>query len=160
MELINPTPQLLGRRDLSRASRAAETAAADWDDDSPRQEIDALEVFELVRDIRDPEHPHTLEELGVVDDRSISVDDRRGRVHVSFRPTVAHCSMATLIGLCLRVRLLRALPRRFKVDIIVEPDSHESEEAVNKQLADKERVAAALENPHLLSTVESCLGGA
>ena len=31
----------------------------------------------------------------------------------------------------------------------IEPGSHQSEKAVNKQLADKERVCAALENPHL-----------
>lgn len=31
--------------------------------------------------------------------------------------------------------------------------------AVNKQLADKERVAAALENPHLLNVINQCLGG-
>ena len=30
--------------------------------------------------------------------------------------------------------------------------------AVNKQLADKERVAAALENAHLLMIVNQCLG--
>ena len=36
--------------------------------------------------------------------------------------------------------------------------SHASEAAVNKQLADKERVAAALENPNLLQMVERCLG--
>lgn len=34
---------------------------------------------------------------------------------VQFTPTVQHCSMATLIGLCIRVKLLRALPPRFKV---------------------------------------------
>ncbi len=34
---------------------------------------------------------------------------------VEFTPTVQHCSMATLIGLCIRVKLLRALPSRFKV---------------------------------------------
>lgn len=34
---------------------------------------------------------------------------------VRFTPTVEHCSMATLIGLCIRVKLLRALPPRFKV---------------------------------------------
>lgn len=34
---------------------------------------------------------------------------------VQFTPTVEHCSMATLIGLCIRVKLLRALPPRFKV---------------------------------------------
>jgi hypothetical protein len=36
-------------------------------------------------------------------------------VQVRFTPTVEHCSMATLIGLCIRVKLLRALPPRFKV---------------------------------------------
>ena len=35
--------------------------------------------------------------------------------------------------------------------------SHQSEEAVNKQLNDKERVAAALENSQLLSVVNQCL---
>lgn len=41
----------------------------------------------------------------------------------------------------------------------VTPGSHNSEGAVNKQLADKERVAAALENPNLLDMVEKCLSG-
>ena len=127
--------------------------------------------------------------------------------------------MATLIGLCIRVKLLRALPPRFKVgpclhgsnalldcqqdvrkiclctaglaatpghsempaaathhttvcqpypclclatalqaDIQLTPGSHASEAAVNKQLGDKERVAAALENPNLLQMVDRCLG--
>jgi hypothetical protein len=124
--------------------------------------------------------------------------------------------MATLIGLCIRVKLLRALPPRFKAraaaagrrallhgmhrlpawpssaaaaaqrcrsgvlsrvsaaaptnpassaclrcpqtDILLTPGSHASEAAVNKQLSDKERVAAALENPNLLQMVERCLG--
>ena len=61
------------------------------------------------------------------------------------------------IGLSIRVRLLRALPPRFKVDIRIRPGTHASEEAVNKQLADKERVAAALENTHLLEVVNQCL---
>ena len=78
---------------------------------------------------------------------------------VVFTPTVPHCSMATLIGLSLRVKLLRALPARFKVDIVVRPGSHDSEASVNKQLNDKERVAAARENQHLLKLVEDCLGG-
>lgn len=37
--------------------------------------------------------------------------------------------------------------------------SHSSEAAVNKQLNDKERVAAALENPKLLEMVNRCLAG-
>ncbi len=39
----------------------------------------------------------------------------------------------------------------------VTPGTHASEAAVNKQLADKERVAAALENGHLLDVVNKCL---
>ena len=37
--------------------------------------------------------------------------------------------------------------------------SHQSEEAINKQLGDKERVAAALENPQLLNMVNMCIAG-
>jgi hypothetical protein len=38
--------------------------------------------------------------------------------------------MATLIGLCIRVRLERALPQRFRVDIRVRPGTHQSENQV------------------------------
>lgn len=78
---------------------------------------------------------------------------------MSFTPTVPHCSMATLIGLSLAVRLRSALPRRFKVGVSIAPGTHSDEAAVNKQLADKERVAAALENPGLRSMVAACLAG-
>lgn len=74
------------------------------------------------------------------------------------RPTIPHCSMATLIGLCIRVKLLRSLPSRFKVAVQIKPGTHASETAINKQLADKERVKAALENQHLLGVVNKCIG--
>lgn len=79
------------------------------------------------------------------------------QVEILFTPTIPHCSMATLIGLAIRVKLLRSLPGRFKVDVSINPGTHASELAVNKQLADKERVAAALENSHLLEVVNQCL---
>ncbi|KAH3769380.1 hypothetical protein DPMN_170647 [Dreissena polymorpha] len=44
-----------------------------------------------------------------------------------------------------------------QVDVKIAPGTHASEDAVNKQLADKERVAAALENSHLLKVVNQCL---
>ena len=50
-----------------------------------------------------------------------------------------------------------SLSLMFKVDVVIAPGTHESEAAVNKQLADKERVAAALENPNLLEVVNQCL---
>ena len=126
-------------------------------DDSVHDEIDAREVFDLLRSINDPEHPLTLEELNVLQEAHIEVNDPESRVEVYFTPTIPHCSMATLIGLSIRVRLLRALPERFKVDVKIRPGTHASEQAVNKQLADKERVAAALENAHLLDVVNQCL---
>ncbi|RZC27916.1 Protein AE7 [Glycine soja] len=108
-------------------------------------------------DIKDPEHPYSLEELKVITEEAVEVDDQRNYVRVTFTPTVEHCSMATVIGLCLRVKLMRSLPSRYKVDIRVAPGSHATEAAVNKQLNDKERVAAALENPNLLNMVDDCL---
>lgn len=128
--------------------------------------IDSEEVFDLIRSISDPEHPLSLEQLAVVNAKHITIDEgdvkthRQPHILLEFTPTIPHCSMATLIGLALRVRLLRALPSRYKVDIRVRPGTHQSENAVNKQLNDKERVAAALENQHLLGVVADCLATA
>ena len=43
--------------------------------------------------------------------------------------------------------------------IKIRPGTHQSEIAINKQLNDKERVAAALENNHLLNVVNKCIAG-
>jgi len=126
-------------------------------DPSVRDPFDAREIFDLIRDVNDPEHPLTLEQLNVVSLDAVRVDDTANAVEVRFTPTIPHCSMATLIGLAIRVKLLRSLPPRFKVDVSIAQGTHASEEAVNKQLADKERVAAALENAHLLDVVNQCL---
>ena len=48
---------------------------------------------------------------------------------------------------------------RFKIDIRVTPGTHNSEADINKQLADKERVAAAMENSRLLTLVNQCING-
>lgn len=111
----------------------------------------------MIRLINDPEHPLTLEELHVVQQSSIRVDNDTNEVFVNFTPTIPHCSMATLIGLSIRVKLLRSLPSRFKVTVEITPGTHDSESAVNKQLADKERVAAALENSNLINVINECI---
>ncbi|KAL8616387.1 Cytosolic iron-sulfur assembly component 2B [Nucella lapillus] len=129
----------------------------DEEDDNVVDKIDDREVFDMIREINDPEHPLSLEELNVLEESKVTVNDEEESVHIFFTPTIPHCSMATLIGLAIRVKLLRALPARFKVDVQITPGSHASEEAINKQLADKERVAAALENSHLLNVVNQCL---
>ncbi|GJJ12240.1 hypothetical protein Clacol_006481 [Clathrus columnatus] len=126
-------------------------------EDEP-EPIDEQEVFDLIRSISDPEHPLSLEQLAVISASQIKI--LQNTVHVEFTPTVPHCGLSTLIGLSMRVRLLRSLPNRFKIDIKVKPGSHNSENAVNKQLNDKERVAAALENSALIEVVERCLSTA
>lgn len=120
--------------------------------DDPIQED---EIFEIIRSIQDPEHPLTLEQLGVVSRQQIDVD--LPYVRVRFTPTIPHCSMATLIGLSITVKLLRSCPPQCKMKVSIEPGTHNSESSINKQLADKERVCAALENKHLLSIVNKCI---
>ncbi|CAL5432218.1 unnamed protein product [Camellia sinensis] len=46
----------------------------------------------------------------------------RGQRRVTFTPTVEHCNTATVIGLCLRVKLMCSLPIRYKVDIGMAPE--------------------------------------
>jgi metal-sulfur cluster biosynthetic enzyme len=114
----------------------------------------------LLRDINDPEHPLTLEQLNVVKKDHVYVNetcDLRPEVRVEFTPTIPHCSMATLIGLAIRVKLMRSLPARYKLHVKIREGTHQSEKQVNKQLNDKERVMAALENQHLLEVVNQCL---
>ena len=148
----------------------------------------------------------SLEELNVVQITNIQVRFMRIKIHcllykakgilysqvdreekcvtVNYTPTIPHCSMATLIGLSIKVPtclnfpinkiltnkllinyfiyiyqvcLIRSLPSNFKVEVSITPGSHASEAAVNKQLADKERVSAALENNNLIEVVNQCL---
>lgn len=119
--------------------------------------ITADEIFCIIRNIQDPEHPLTLEQLGVVSRAQVLVSKGKS-VAVRFTPTIPHCSMATLIGLCLRVKLMRSLPVGSKISVCIEPGTHQSEVSVNRQLADKERVCAALENKHLAGVVNRCIG--
>ncbi|XBH72913.1 hypothetical protein VPH35_100116 [Triticum aestivum] len=77
--------------------------------------LDALDVFDTVRDIKDPEHPYSLEQLSVLSQESVSVDDKLGHIQITFTPTVQHCTMATVIGLCLRLKLMQNFPPHFKV---------------------------------------------
>eukprot|EP00388_Colpodella_angusta_P037319 GDKK01041284.1.p1 GENE.GDKK01041284.1~~GDKK01041284.1.p1 ORF type:complete len:177 (-),score=23.59 GDKK01041284.1:22-522(-) len=115
--------------------------------------IDAEEIFDYIRHLNDPEHPNTLEQLRVLEESNVQVDPHAKTVKVYFTPTIKHCSQATLIGLMIKVKLIRCLPLNYKVTVLISPGSHDTENVVNKQLNDKERVAAALENPALLSVI-------
>ncbi|XP_018792059.1 PREDICTED: MIP18 family protein CG7949 [Bactrocera latifrons] len=149
-EIENINPNVYGKR------KEREVTANEEDENVP-DPFDTREIFDLIRNINDPEHPLTLEELHVVQEDLIDVNDGKNEINVKFTPTIPHCSMATLIGLSIRVKLLRSLPPRFKVNVEITPGTHSSENAVNKQLADKERIAAALENKHLADVINQCI---
>ena len=136
------------------------TIDSDDDDVNDRHEPDEYcddvrnEVYSLIRYIRDPEHPYTLEELHVVRRKYISVQyhDNQLYIQIEYIPTVPHCSLATLIGLCIRCKIISNFDN-VKLDITVLSGSHSTSDDINRQLNDKERACAAMENPPLRDTV-------
>lgn len=154
----------LGLYKLSLDEKEYTDSSSDSDSDSDSEEpIDELEIYDLIAKISDPEHPLSLAALGVVNLKDISIDyldpsiKELALVTVKITPTINHCSLATLIGLGIRVRLQRCLPPRFRIRILLKEGSHQSEAQVNKQLNDKERICAACENSQLLSVISTML---
>lgn len=146
-----------------------------WDDSVP-DPYTPSEIYNLIRNINDPEHPLSLEQLNVVrvDHITVETPEYLNRppnestksshtpqilIKVFFTPTIPHCSMATLIGLCIRVKLWRSLPCTCIIQVLVQKGTHVQEIQINKQLGDKERVAAALENDKLREVVWQCMYG-
>ncbi|CAO2656690.1 Nn.00g054930.m01.CDS01 [Neocucurbitaria sp. VM-36] len=140
----------------------APVSASDSDDDA-REDIDEQEIYDLISTICDPEHPLSLGSLSVVNLPDIHILPPTSplssisTVVVEITPTITHCSLATVIGLGVRVRLEQALPPRFRVDVRIKKGTHSTDEQVNKQLGDKERVAAALENGTLMGVLRKML---
>ena len=143
----------------------SDNSASESSDDDGVEPIDAQEVYDLISTISDPEHPLTLGSLAVINLPDISIaptlpknpNSSLQTVTVLVTPTITHCSLATVIGLGVRVRLEQSLPPRFRVDVKIKEGTHSTAEEVNKQLADKERVAAALENSTLMGVIKKML---
>lgn len=55
-------------------------------------------------------------------------------VDIEFNPTVPHCSLATLIGLCMRVKVERCLLEKIKLDIHIKKGAHDTEEESRLQV--------------------------
>ena len=148
---------------LSTTSTSASASSVFSDDNEPAEEIDAQEIYDLISTISDPEHPLSLGSLAVVNLPDIFIaapsnpKSRISTVTVLVTPTITHCSLATVIGLGVRVRLEQSLPPRFRIDVRIKEGTHASDEATNKQLADKERVAAAMENGTLVGVIRKML---
>lgn len=125
----------------------------------------AEEVYLSIRGIRDPEKPYTLEQLQVVSPENVTVycnseTKEPEIVNVDLLPTNPGCSLATLIGLCVMYKMMKDIPQNYgfpKFRIDIKEGSHDNGPAIAKQLNDKERRYAALENPDILRAVmQSC----
>ncbi len=120
---------------------------------------------DLIAPLTDPEHPLTLSSLSVINLPDIHLSplppptEHLTLCTVLLTPTITHCSLATVIGLGVRVRLEQALPPRFRLDVRIKEGTHSTATEVSRQLADKERVAAALENGTLMGVVKKMLEG-
>ncbi len=109
-------------------------------------------MYDIIKNVNDPEHPLTLQQLNVVSSRLIKINNNIVKVY--FTPTIPNCSMSTLIGLLIKVKLLLSLPKKYKVDVYIEPGKHYLEDSINKQLNDKERVFAAFENDQIKKLIK------
>ncbi|KAI5632704.1 iron-sulfur cluster assembly protein domain-containing protein [Phthorimaea operculella] len=89
-------------------------------------------IYDFLRTIRDPEKPSTLEDLKVVYEEGIFVKeptaDNVPVLRVEYNPTVPHCSLATLIGLCIRIKIQRSLHHPVKLDIYIKKGAHTTED--------------------------------
>ncbi|SIO73687.1 MIP18 family protein At1g68310 [Babesia microti strain RI] len=157
----NPNPSLIERSGLKHTfdDSTSELMESFTRNDSNYDHVDIYEVFDLIRDIKDPEHPYSIECLKIVDLESVKVETNPHAIRVTYRPTIPHCSQATLIGLMIYMKIRQNVPMNYKIFVQIEKGYHDSEEAINKQLADKERVSAALENPNLMNMIDEAIYG-
>ncbi len=132
-------------------------------------------VYDFISGIIDPERGCTIEELEIVSEDWIEVfkpGDKDGvnyeRIVITWKPTVPNCSFAVNIGLSIRHKLNLEIPKfinslgkiyKYKIDVIIYPGSHSTENEINKQVNDKERFSAALESPDILNYINSLVMG-
>ncbi|ELA42803.1 uncharacterized protein VICG_00118 [Vittaforma corneae ATCC 50505] len=139
--------------------------------DGKLAEITQKSIFEILRRIRDPEHPYNLEQLNIISLEDIGISELQDRtvlcsggqpiksIEVVFTPTVPHCSMAGIIGLSIIYQLLN-FTQNHHIIVRIKENTHSTYQALNKQLSDKDRVLAAFENEGLVDVIESCIEGA
>jgi len=121
------------------------------------------EVYDIIRTIRDPELPKSLEELDVVDPDLVwvRVDETHKwvLVKVVWVPTTPSCGFAMNIALCIRTKLEREFTQReyMKLEIKVQDGKHDTGQAIDKQVNDKERALAAMENETVKAAIEDLI---
>ena len=120
-------------------------------DNKIEDEIDNYEIFDLIRNINDPEHPYNLEELNIISLDDILVDNINRIIKVYFTPTIDNCGFASLIGLSIKKKLLNFISPRYNIDVFIKEPKNESDKNINKQMNDKERLEASNLNKNLVN---------
>jgi metal-sulfur cluster biosynthetic enzyme len=96
------------------------------------------EVYDVIRSIKDPEFPKTLEELDVVDpdDVSLTIDQKRKHVVVVivWTPTAPSCGFAMNIALSIQIKLQRDFSQKkwMKLEIKVKEGRHDKGIEIDK----------------------------
>ena len=91
----------------------------------------SLASTDFLRSIKDPEKPNSLGDLNVITEESVQVQPFGTDgylVRIDFNPTVPHCSLASLIGLCLRGKIQKNMVEKIKFDIVIAEGKHSTEE--------------------------------
>ena len=118
--------------------------------DTIEDKIDSYEIFDLIRDIKDPEHPYNLEELNIISLEDIIVDNNNRIITVYFSPTIENCGFASLIGLSIKLKLLNFISPKYNIDVLIKEPKNENDKNLNKQINDKERLEASNLNNNIV----------
>ncbi|CAK74980.1 unnamed protein product (macronuclear) [Paramecium tetraurelia] len=115
------------------------------------------DIYYIIYNIRDPEIPQTLGQLEVIQKEFINVEG--SRITIYWKPTVKHCSFALQIALSIRVKLSQELLnyKSYKIHIIVKDNLHNQKSQIDKQVNDKERYLAAMENEYLMNFINQLI---
>ncbi len=120
-----------------------------------------VRIFTLLKKIRDPEFPYFLYNLNILSLEKILIENfilnQSINININVAPTYNMCTMSSIIGLSIEniiynkysgVVLKNYFPINWnwKYCIIILPAFHIKGLILTKQLNDKERISAAIEN--------------
>jgi len=148
MALENPNP-IINKSPHQYSIEFLKQREKEENDDKIEDPIDKYEIYNLIKNIKDPEHPLTLEEINVVNEDDIEIDNNKKYITIYYTPTIPNCSLSSLIGLSIKAKLINNVDKRYKIDVLIKPGSQDLEDEINKQLSDKERVLTAIESDNM-----------
>ena len=148
MALENPNP-IINKSPHQYSIEFLKQREKEENDDNIEDPIDKYEIYNLIKNIKDPEHPLTLEEINVVNEDDIEIDNNKKYITIYYTPTIPNCSLSSLIGLSIKAKLINNVDKRYKIDVLIKPGSQDLEDEINKQLSDKERVLTAIESDNM-----------